>query len=257
MSGMLAGFSGKLSKILSLLPADMLARMARLDVNLSSRAPADTAVSNTILTPARAALLDNLTGPLSDVKLLPRAALLLSGSSWNKPAKMAGSFLLVSMIGGGGAGQSSANPNGGGSGVALQRILYNVGAGPVPYAVGAGTSAGGTAQGGTTTFGTLSVAGGRSGGQGGGTVAGPAGFMYSGTGAHAMAQVHGGPFAGPAGFWEPSSSVSPGAGGLIFDDMVRAQSYDGHGYGAGGRGASSGGGAGKQGAIYLEWLEVP
>lgn len=60
MSAILFGVPGKLKTLLTRVPANNATQIAKIDATMLSRAPAGTAVSNAILTPARSALLDNL-----------------------------------------------------------------------------------------------------------------------------------------------------------------------------------------------------
>ena len=60
MSAILFGVPGKLKTLLARIPTNNTTLMGRLNATITSRAPADTAVLNTVLTPARSALLDNL-----------------------------------------------------------------------------------------------------------------------------------------------------------------------------------------------------
>lgn len=60
MSAILFGVPGKLKTLLGRIPLNNTTLMGRLNDTITSRAPADTAVLNTVLTTTRAGLLDNL-----------------------------------------------------------------------------------------------------------------------------------------------------------------------------------------------------
>ena len=65
MSAILFGVPGKLKELLSRVPSNNAAKIANLDAAITSRAPAGTAVSNTVLTPAKIALLNNLDAAIT------------------------------------------------------------------------------------------------------------------------------------------------------------------------------------------------
>jgi len=68
MSALLFGVPGKLKQLLTRVPANNAAQIAKLDDTITSRAPAGTAVSNTVLTPAKIALLNNLDAAISSLQ---------------------------------------------------------------------------------------------------------------------------------------------------------------------------------------------
>ena len=68
MSVILFGVPGKLKQLLTRVPANNAAQIAKLDGTITSRAPADTAVSNAVLTPAKVGLLDNLDAAISTLE---------------------------------------------------------------------------------------------------------------------------------------------------------------------------------------------
>jgi hypothetical protein len=68
MSVILFGVPGKLKQLLTRVPANNAAQIAKLDDTISSRAPAGTAVSNAVLTPAKVGLLDNLDAAISTLE---------------------------------------------------------------------------------------------------------------------------------------------------------------------------------------------
>ena len=65
MSAILFGVPGKLKELLTRVPANNASKIANLNATITSRAPAGTAVSNAVLTPARSALLDNLDAAIT------------------------------------------------------------------------------------------------------------------------------------------------------------------------------------------------
>jgi len=67
MSAILFGVPGKLKTLLSRIPTNNTTIMGRINDTISSRAPANTAVSNAVLTPARSALLDNLDAAITSL----------------------------------------------------------------------------------------------------------------------------------------------------------------------------------------------
>jgi hypothetical protein len=67
MSAILFGVPGKLKTLLARIPTNNTTIMGRINDTISSRAPANTAVSNAVLTPARSALLDNLDAAITSL----------------------------------------------------------------------------------------------------------------------------------------------------------------------------------------------
>ena len=65
MSAILFGVPGKLKELLSRVPSNNAAKIANLDAAITSRAPAGTAVSNTVLTATKIALLNKLDAAIT------------------------------------------------------------------------------------------------------------------------------------------------------------------------------------------------
>ena len=164
MSALLFGVPGKLKQLLTRVPANNAAQIAKLDGTITSRAPADTAVSNAVLTPGRSALLDNLDGSISSVI----TAVSTSGTAsvefsstqnWTVPAGVTLIYITAQAGGGGGGGsgisgddvysginlKGSSGGSGGNSGQIAIRIPYAVSGGQTIGITVGGGGAGGPA----------------------------------------------------------------------------------------------------------------
>lgn len=75
MVELLAGVPGKLKTLLGRLTATRAAALDNLDASITSRAPADTAVSNAVLTDTRVAYLDNLAAAPLRIKSIQRGVI--------------------------------------------------------------------------------------------------------------------------------------------------------------------------------------
>jgi hypothetical protein len=251
--GPIAGIAGKIKALVALFPTDNLTKVNRIDVTLSTRASSAEVAKAANWTAGLATQVGtNLDIPVSQVKMLYKSVVLTTGTSWAKPAKMIGDIVLVSMIGGGGKGNASATFYGGSGGKAIQKVAYNVGAGPVTYGIGIGATSS-SARGSSTTFGSLTCIG----GWGGAVGANDPGGAQGGLGGNNMlAESASGPYGGQGGGVRGSAD-SGGGGGLVFDTLAKAHYLCGSGYGAGSGGHSSGVVNGVDGAILLEWTETP
>lgn len=75
MVELLAGVPGKLKTLLGRFTATRAAALDNLDAAITSRAPANTAVSNAVLTDARVAYLDNLSAAPLRIKSIQRGVI--------------------------------------------------------------------------------------------------------------------------------------------------------------------------------------
>ena len=81
MMELLAGVPGKLKALADRLTAARADNLDHLDADISSRAPANTAVSNAVLTDARIGNLDNLAWAPLRIKSIQRGAVWIPGGS--------------------------------------------------------------------------------------------------------------------------------------------------------------------------------
>lgn len=200
-------------------------RLEKLDAAISSRAAASS------YTATRAGYLDLLNTHLNaDTGIMvPKFALLTSGTLWTRPAKIIGNIVNLSGIAGGEAHNSAPVEGQGGSHISMHP--YTVGA-TETYSIGSGGTGTGGANGTNTTFGTITLIGGGATG-----CTGEIGFS-SGVGAYGG---HGLAPSSPFGSRGPNRYAG---GGLRFDNTV---------YGYGGGITSNNGG---DGAILLQWWET-
>ncbi len=88
MMELLAGVPGKLKALADRLTATRAEKIDNLDVAVSTRAPANTAVSNAVLTDARIGNLDNLAWAPLRIKTIQRGTIYIAGGN---------TFLTVSL----------------------------------------------------------------------------------------------------------------------------------------------------------------
>lgn len=238
---------GRLKTLLDRLTASRAAKLDNLNTTISSRAPSSTALSTGTWTGARAAKLDNLDGPLSEAGLFARKFQLFTTSgTWNLPPEIVGDVVLVTLIGGGGSGNSidgAANAYRGRAGEALIEQPHTV-SGNVSVTVGAGGSSvtnniNGNA-GSASSFGSLSAAGGGRGDNGS--------FAYANNDALPVVALGAGRF-GIKHHHQSNSTTQ------WYDRGVNIRGTE---YGEGGTASgndSNPSGAGGNGAVLVEWWE--
>lgn len=269
-----AGIPGKIKVLLDRVTATRAANLDKLDATVSTRSTSTEVAKAATWTQALADKINlNLDKKVSESGLVKKRVVLTAttASNWTIPPKLKHGGVEVSMIGGGGSGSKQIGTGqAGGGGQACQSSWYSfsgaeVTAGQIAYQCGVGgaakTTSGNGNDGSPTTFGSWSVAGGEGGDAlGGGNRSGTRGAFESSTDKGA-AQSYSGKYGALAG--STFENFLAGGGGLRFSPVSPTFSglspYDGDGYGAGSfahvNNLSSG--AGKQGAILLEWEETP
>lgn len=262
---MSAQFFGKFKAIL----ADLTTVKGNLDADISTRAPASTALDDTVWTDAKAGFLDAAISGIGGGGT-KRAVRLDSGSSWTIPSDMnADKYVHVTIVGGGGGGGGSSSTikggSGGGGGETIYRLPMLLVGSSVSYSVGAG-GAGGAAgnndgvNGDDTTFNSVTAAGGLRGyanggvgGDGGGhsrnyNDPGEGGDISAGHGkgldGYTGSPVYFG--GGGGGQGSESTSSNPAAGGNSF--AIGGDASTDPEEGGGGGGSYGKGGNGGQGA---------
>jgi hypothetical protein len=217
MIPILLGITGKLNALLARVTPGRAANLDRLDVPVSSRAPASTALSTTVWTQAHA-----------DATLagggITKSAQFGTPGPFQFQVPPGVTLLFVTLQGPGGVGGVHyQGGGGGGSGELLRRIQYPVGAGALINGY-----IGPTYPPSPSTFGTLAAA------------------ASPGTGSQSGAPG-GGPLGGAGGTGGgPGTPSTPGQPGGTSLDVVGGGGGGGGAYGGGGHGAPCGRFAGGQ-----------
>lgn len=253
----LMGLPGRVKILLDRIGSSTPTQLARLDDDVSSRAPASTALSSSTWTGARAAKLDNLDGAVSASKTVLKSQEFLSSGNWVRPAGV--DQVWVTAVGGGGGGgngngSSGGGGAGGGAGCAVVRLPLMTSANLTVVIGSGGSSRGG--RGGSTSVGSIVAAGGE-GGSGSGGDGGASGSGITQQGAGGNNRQRGESCGHPGG--EPSGALTGGAGGggSIMGAGADHDASAGANTGAGGGGGSStaDGGSGGSGYALIEWFE--
>jgi len=263
MIPLLSGILGQVKVLTGRLSAARAGYLDNLNTNLAvAPAPASTALSTATWT-------SGLATRLAGAGISQAQEYTTGSGNWSVPANV--TLCWTTMIAAGGAGGKDAGGGaGGGSGEMLFRMPYKCTAGgTVAYAIGAGVTA---TNGANTTFGTLTVEGGKKGtttkGNGGGALG------ATGTGAAAVGTAIGPRIGGSAGgaggpgvnggasasFGGGVSTANCGGGGSSFFAVggtaveATTPSKPGVGAGAGGTVTGAASAAGGDGYMLIEWI---
>lgn len=239
--------AGKLKKLLDRLSAARALLLDNLDVAISTRAAASSALLRTTWTNDRATKLDNLDALVSSVKpLVPKFQLFTSDGTWTRPAGVDNVF--VTAIGGGQGGNrqsTTSTTTGGSSGESGYRVPFAV-AGNITVQRGDGgarrTGSNGVGTAGQDSlFGSLTFRGGDS--------ASSIGVLGAEDNAGKHTGTPSSPYSQGAKYTD-ASSTAIGGPGLV---------YNGVEYGNGGRGdtlSDANSTDGANGFVLVEWWET-
>jgi hypothetical protein len=260
MIPLLSGILGQVKVITGRLTSARAGYLDNLNTNLAVLpAPASTALSTATWT-------SGLATRLGGAGISQTQEYTTGSGNWTVPANVTLCWVTLQAAGGSGAKNASGG-GGGGSGEMAFRIPYKVtGGGTVAYSVGAGAA---SSNGGNTTFGTLSVEGGKyNAGTGGASGGGPLGSTTpSAIGTWAVSRMGGGAGGSSSNAGAPSAAYAGGAAGGTAGGGAASWFAQGGagssgstptqpGVGAGSGGTTTGATtvAGGNGYILIEWV---